>query len=273
MLIIRTAILPFLILSACQCVEPSTSDAGQDSCDAGACATPALACEQTCQGCCGINDGGCSSGFSDEKCGRNGSSCANCGTGTCINGVCEEFDGGCFAPPVPGSNWATGTCPDAGCPSGSMCLRGTGESASTFGCLPIQSSCAGATPSCACMGCVCGIACQDTPNGFVCDNGTISTREMKQSIRYLSSTDREKIAAETLLIPLATYEYRIASLDQGRRLGFIIEDQPLSSPAVRPDRRHVDEYGYSSMLLATIQSQAKLIAELQERVRRLEQRR
>ena len=233
-----------------------------------------LTCEQNCEGCCGPNDDACSAGLVQGSCGRQGSTCVDCGTQSCINGLCEEHDGGCFATPVPGAAWESGRCPDAGCPTGTMCLRGYGESVSSaIGCIPIPSSCPGGLPSCACMGCVCGISCLDDPNGFLCGNGSISTREMKRNIRYLSNSEREKLAAEALAIPLATYQYLSDRPDQGRRLGFIIEDQSLSSAAVRPDRKHVDEYGYASMLLATIQSQAQQIAELQERIRRLEQRR
>jgi hypothetical protein len=42
---------------------------------------------------------------------------------------------------------------------------------------------------------------------------------------------------------------------------------------VNTDREHVDQYGYTSMLLATVQQQAKEIRALQERVEVLERAR
>jgi hypothetical protein len=52
----------------------------------------------------------------------------------------------------------------------------------------------------------------------------------------------------------------------------LIDDQPDPSPAVAADRTHVDEYGYTSMLLATVQQQAREIEELRRRVAALEHR-
>ena len=120
------------------------------------------------------------------------------------------------------------------------------------------------------MGCLCGIMCSDLARGMACDNGTISTRQIKRDIRYLSTEEQRRLSLQTLAIPLATYQYAFEPADAKRRLGFIIEDQPTPSPAVQADRRHVDEYGYTSMLLVTIQAQAKQLAELEARVRKLE---
>lgn len=122
------------------------------------------------------------------------------------------------------------------------------------------------------MGCLCGIMCFDLPRGMACDNGTISTRELKRDIRYLNAEEQRRLAQQTLAIPLATYRYDFDPSDAKRRLGFIIEDQPPTSAAVREDRKHVDEYGYTSMLLVTIQAQAKQLAELEARLRSLETR-
>ena len=41
-------------------------------------------------------------------------------------------------------------------------------------------------------------------------------------------------------------------------------------PAVSDDGKHVDVYGYTSMLLATIQVQQRQLADLKERVEQLE---
>lgn len=82
----------------------------------------------------------------------------------------------------------------------------------------------------------------------------ISLRRFKKDITPLAPTDRDALARELLATPLYRYRY----LDQGPavapRLGFLIDDRP-SSPAVRPDGGTVDLYGYTSMAVATIQTQ------------------
>jgi hypothetical protein len=102
--------------------------------------------------------------------------------------------------------------------------------------------------------------------------GTTSRRAAKDDIVYVDDKEREALAQQTLDIPLARYRYKQEPPDARRRLGFIIDDQPDPSPAVLADRTHVDEYGYTSMLLATVQQQAKELQELRRRVEELEQR-
>jgi hypothetical protein len=126
------------------------------------------------------------------------------------------------------------------------------------------------------MGCVCGdagivLGCTSDPmHALVCQTATLSSRAFKADIEYLGEEERASLARQALSIPLAQYRYKTEPSSARRRLGFIIEDQPDASPAVEADRRHVDQYGYASMLLATIQEQAKEIAELRARVERLE---
>jgi hypothetical protein len=84
--------------------------------------------------------------------------------------------------------------------------------------------------------------------------------------------ERAALARQTLGIPLARYRYKEEPPDARRRPGFIIDDQPDPSPAVLADRTHVDEYGYTSMLLATVQQQSKELRELRRRIEELEQR-
>jgi hypothetical protein len=95
-------------------------------------------------------------------------------------------------------------------------------------------------------------------------------RSAKADIVYVGDGEREALAREAVAIPLARYRYKNEPEDARRRLGFIIDDQPDPSPAVDSDRSHVDLYGYASMMLATVQTQAKELEELRERVRRLE---
>lgn len=156
------------------------------------------------------------------------------------------------------------------CPSGTYCLKASGPQEHDLGCTPIPAACNG-TPSCDCMkDCFCSGSTIDTcsaGNGFlVCNNGTISRREFKKDIDYVSDAEREELARETLAVPLARYRYKTEAESQSRHLGFIIDDQPVSSPAVANDRTHVDLYGYTSMLLATVQEQQKQIDALRAQV-------
>jgi hypothetical protein len=186
--------------------------------------------------------------------------------------MCDAPDSGCFASAVPGAAWATNGCPDAGCPGGSTCLRGWGESGGDFGCVPMPAQCNG-TPSCACMSCVCSLTCEENDAGMLCNNGTISRRELKRDVEYLSDAERSRVAAATLAIPLARFHYRGEAAGARQRLGFMIDDQPTPSPAVENDRLHVDGYGYTSMLLATIQQQQRELEALRARIEALEKRR
>jgi hypothetical protein len=98
----------------------------------------------------------------------------------------------------------------------------------------------------------------------------ISSRTQKEGIRYLSESELQKLHDETLRTRLASYEYKKdRQLPEGEHLGFIIEDQPNDSPAVRANREQVDLYGYVSMVVATMQVQEKELARLREEVRLL----
>jgi hypothetical protein len=124
------------------------------------------------------------------------------------------------------------------------------------------------------MGCLCALGCDQmlTSSGglLVCNNGTVSARAFKEDVSYLSDDERTALARQTLGIQLARYRYKNEPPMARRRLGFIIDDQPNPSPAVLDDRTHVDEYGYTSMLLATLQQQARELTELRRRVELLE---
>ncbi|MBK8170654.1 MAG: tail fiber domain-containing protein [Sandaracinaceae bacterium] len=99
----------------------------------------------------------------------------------------------------------------------------------------------------------------------------ISTRRAKHDITYLSETETDALAAETISMRLATYEYNDVALAGRRHLGFILEDAPMSY-AAEPERSQIDLYGYTSLLLATTQSQARRIDALEREVRRLQRR-
>jgi hypothetical protein len=93
----------------------------------------------------------------------------------------------------------------------------------------------------------------------------ISSRRFKKDIHYLSNEEVRAMAAQTLHLRLATYEYKAAPYAGRRHLGFVIEDSP-TVPAVDRDGDMVDLYGYASMLLATTQSQEIRIEALQNQV-------
>jgi hypothetical protein len=53
-------------------------------------------------------------------------------------------------------SWVTNSCPSGGCPSGTTCVYAEIDvELAPLGCAPVPAACDG-TPSCACMGCVCG---------------------------------------------------------------------------------------------------------------------
>jgi hypothetical protein len=194
-------------------------------------------------------------------------------------GTCESLPwrfGGGDAEPA----WAT-RCPDAGCPEGTVCVRAAiADGVFPIGCAPVPASCGG-NPSCACMGCVCGGGapplggCAADPGSpgypVVCQTGTLSRRAFKDDVTYVDDEEREALARQALAIPLARYRYKTEAPGVRRRLGFIIDDQPDPSPAVDGDRTHVDQYGYTSMLLATVQEQAKELEALRRRIEVLEE--
>jgi hypothetical protein len=162
-----------------------------------------------------------------------------------------------------------GTCASP-CPAGTYCLRASGPQEHDLGCTTIPAACNG-TPSCDCMkDCFCTGStidqCTEGTGFLECNNGTVSRREFKKDIDYVSSDQRAELARETLAIPLARYRYKTEPSTAERHLGFIIDDQPAASPAVASDATHVDLYGYSSMLLATVQEQQKQIDALRAEV-------
>ncbi len=146
---------------------------------------------------------------------------------------------------------------DMGCPSP---IANLGTSCSTEGLL-CRYDCEG-TLARTCTG---GLWVS-TPQQNMCP---VSTRSAKRDVHYLGADEIDGLARQAENTPLATYEYIDPSQPRGRHLGFIIEDQPRESFAVAPDRGHVDLYGYTSMLLAAVQSQQRQIAAMQVEIEQL----
>lgn len=97
----------------------------------------------------------------------------------------------------------------------------------------------------------------------------ISRRAFKQDVRYLTPAERDRVRDELLGFRLATYRYRGAP--ERQHLGFVIEDQE-PSPAIDAARDQVDLYGYTSMVVATLQAQAEELAALRREVAALRAR-
>jgi hypothetical protein len=97
----------------------------------------------------------------------------------------------------------------------------------------------------------------------------ISLASAKHGIQYLTEADRERIRADVVTMPLATWKYNHEARGEKEHLGFIIDDQPPSSAAVRPSGERVDLYGYTSMAVAAIQAQDRQIEALRREVEAL----
>jgi hypothetical protein len=141
-----------------------------------------------------------------------------------------------------------------------------------LGCAPTNATCTGA-PDCSCMACACGnLPCSDFAGGLVCQTPTESRRAVKDDILYVDDSERAALAKQALGVRLAHYRYKVEPANARRSLGFVIDDMPDPSPAVLGDRAHVDNYGYTSLLLATVQEQARQLETLRKRVETLEAR-
>jgi len=94
----------------------------------------------------------------------------------------------------------------------------------------------------------------------------ISRRRAKEHIRYLGESDLRRLHDELMRFRLATFQYREnASRTQ---LGFIIDDVEPSL-SIDPVRDLVDLYGYTSMAVAALQTQAREIEALRSEVESL----
>ncbi len=94
------------------------------------------------------------------------------------------------------------------------------------------------------------------------DDSVPSLRSLKHDINYLSQEDGDSCLDAVLSVQLARFRYNSADPATPERLGFMIDDLPADSPAVAPDGRHVDVYGFTSMAVAALQSQQREISAL-----------
>ncbi len=105
------------------------------------------------------------------------------------------------------------------------------------------------------------------PTGWGCP---ISRRRYKTDIRHLTPLDGKRLHDQLLRLPLATFRYRADNAGHPERLGFVI-DEVGTSAAVDPSGEAVDLYGYVSMAVAAIQTQAREIERLKREVDQLRQ--
>ena len=110
----------------------------------------------------------------------------------------------------------------------------------------------------------CGVVCCGSAVG--CPK---SRRAEKRDIEAVSDTDRLRLYDELRGIQLRTYRYKDEPTSAPRRLGFIIDDT-RAPEAINGDGNTVNLYGYISMAVAALQTQAKEIEELRAKVRSLE---
>jgi len=151
--------------------------------------------------------------------------------------------------------------PDMACPAVQPNLGAT--------CAPEGQRC---TYDCEAYGVLGGRVCQGGVWVSTQNNCPISSRLAKRQIEYLTDEQATELSRDVLRTRLATYEYTDPALAGRRHLGFIYEDQSTHPYARNPEISGVDLYGYTSLLLATVQTQQRQIEALQREVRALRER-
>ena len=88
----------------------------------------------------------------------------------------------------------------------------------------------------------------------------ISKREYKTAIKYVEAAERDLMAQKLNAIKLAKWRYRTAPAGS-EHFGFIIDDG-VPAEILRTRGDQVDLYGYTSLTVAALQSQAEQIKQL-----------
>jgi hypothetical protein len=84
----------------------------------------------------------------------------------------------------------------------------------------------------------------------------VSSRAFKQNVAYLGEEEIARVAREVEAIRLARYAYK--GDPDHRHLGFVLEDQ-APRDAVVPAQSMIDLYGYTSMVVAALQDQRRVL--------------
>ena len=104
---------------------------------------------------------------------------------------------------------------------------------------------------------------------LVCPGIVVSRRAVKKDVAYLSEAQVRSLHDELLSFRLASWQYTTRGASSARHLGFIIDDvEP--SPSIAENGNAVDLYGYASMAVAAVQTQAREIDELKAAVASLQ---
>lgn len=102
-----------------------------------------------------------------------------------------------------------------------------------------------------------------------CPSSMPSRRAVKKNIHYLSAEEARQLHDALVAFPLASWQYTQPGASPATHLGFIIDDvEP--SPSIAESGNTVDVYGYASMAVAAVQTQAREIAELKRTVAELQ---
>jgi hypothetical protein len=215
----------------------------------------------------GGTDSGGDSTVNDSGSGNDTGNGNDTGTG---NDTGPGTDGGCGDG---GCAQFTTDCGNTKCATNEVCVMKTSGVQTTHQCYPLPTCGCSGKSMCECVGaCACGNEqCQNSSSGVSCV-GPVSRREFKTDISYVSDEEQKELARETLQTNLAEYRYKTEPESSKRHLGFIIDDMPAGSPAVQGDGTHVDLYGYTTMLLATVKEQQKQIDTLQKQVDELKRK-
>jgi hypothetical protein len=103
----------------------------------------------------------------------------------------------------------------------------------------------------------------------VCGTVVFSRRAYKKNVQYLSDADVKRLHDALLAFHLASWQYTMPGASPATHLGFIIDDvEP--SPSIAESGNAVDLYGYASMAVAAVQTQAREIDELKAAVASLQ---
>jgi hypothetical protein len=260
---------------------------GETSCgvrgSAASCTAPGggSACVSDASSCCdACGPGGCSPTTSttlprpgcgtDAECDDgNGCSLDRCIDGLCTHEcLCVGPAGSLTCCPGPAAECGTPapawfhTCGDPVCgghrdhPGVPAC---TAQEKAGASCLPEGATCDPGDECNALLEC----ARTDPTRGGLCP---ISRRRDKQDVDYLDAAGLKRLHDELMKFPLATYRYRAAP--SRTHLGFVMEDVEPSA-SVDPARDMVDLYGYTSMAVAALQTQAREIETLRREVKAL----
>jgi hypothetical protein len=207
--------------------------------------------------------------FTDAQC-DDGNPCSGdrCTEGACSHECLCVGPGGSFtccpgpaAECNPPTTWFY-TCGDPVCPAASSPHPGvpacTESQTAETACTPEGTQCDPGDPCNRLLLC----ATSDPTHGGACP---ISRRHYKENVSYLEERDLRRLHDELMRFRLATYRYKAPAAASRTHLGFIIDDVEPSL-SIDPGGDMVDLYGYTSMAVAALQTQAREIEELKREV-------